>query len=104
MLLTHAPTHHLNTQTQETPAPNMEERDTGGSTTTAPAPQQQNEPPPPEITHDAADPTQAIGNAPHFLGERQPLPDELQLLEDFQRLLDDSGVVLPRRYVERGER
>lgn len=48
---------------------------------------------------DATDPTQAIANAPRFLGERQPLPDELQLLEDFQRLLDESHVELPRRYV-----
>ena len=84
----------------------MEDRDEGGSTTTAPPQQQEKDhlenEQQSETTHDAADadPTQAIGNAPHFFGERQPLPDELQLLEDFQRLLDESHVVLPRRYVE----
>ena len=80
----------------------MEDRDAGGSTTTAPPHQQEKgqlENEQSETTHDAADadPTQAIGNAPHFLGERQPLPDELQLLENFQRLLDESHVELPRR-------
>ena len=99
----HTPARHLDTQTQEARGPKMEDRDEGGSTTTAPPHQQEKdqlENEQSETTHDAADPTQAIGNAPHFLGERQPLPDELQLLEDFQRLLDESHVVLPRRYLE----
>jgi len=50
-------------------------------------------------THETPDPTLAIGNSPRFLGDRQPLPDELQLLEDFQLLLDEGQVALPRRYV-----
>jgi hypothetical protein len=73
------------------------------NTTTAPPLQQEKE----QVgssgtgtTHDdTIDPTQAIANVPRFLGERQPLPDELQLLEDFQRLLDETHVELPRRYV-----
>eukprot|EP00624_Nannochloropsis_granulata_P002348 evm.model.NODE_2189_length_70754_cov_51.271378.12 len=82
----------------------MEEREAGRSSKTAPPLQGEKKQQLDELqsattqTHETSDPTLAIENAPRFLGDRQPLPDELQLLEDFQRLLDEGHVALPRRY------
>lgn len=43
------------------------------------------------------DATQSIDVVPSYVGGRQPLPEELQLMAEFQRVLDSANVILPRR-------
>ncbi|EWM29172.1 sec14 cytosolic factor [Nannochloropsis gaditana] len=46
------------------------------------------------------DATQSIDVVPSYVGGRQPLPEELQLMAEFQRVLDSANVILPRNFWE----